>query len=57
MDPNTALNRIVRELEARVRRAAVPGIDLIAEPWAIGGNSYQVGGFPSGWSEWNGLYA
>ncbi|UUZ50797.1 hypothetical protein LP420_14710 [Massilia sp. B-10] len=20
--------------------------DLIAEPWAIGGNSYQVGGFP-----------
>ena len=22
------------------------GLDLIAEPWAIGGNSYQVGGFP-----------
>jgi isoamylase len=32
------------------------GIDLIAEPWAIGGNSYQVGGFPSGWAEWNGIY-
>lgn len=32
------------------------GVDLIAEPWAIGGNSYQVGGFPSGWSEWNGIF-
>jgi isoamylase len=32
------------------------GVDLIAEPWAIGGNSYQVGGFPSGWAEWNGGY-
>ena len=31
-------------------------MDLIAEPWAIGGNSYQVGGFPSGWAEWNGIY-
>ena len=32
------------------------GIDLIAEPWAIGGNSYQVGSFPTGWSEWNGTF-
>ena len=29
---------------------------MIAEPWAEGGNSYQLGGFPTGWSEWNGLY-
>ncbi|HEY0095353.1 MAG TPA: glycogen-debranching protein, partial [Archangium sp.] len=27
-----------------------------AEPWAIGGNSYQVGNFPAGWAEWNGYY-
>ena len=26
---------------------------LIAEPWDIGSGGYQVGGFPSGWSEWN----
>jgi glycogen operon protein len=46
-DPNTAINRIIRELT---------GVDLYAEPWAIGGNSYQLGGFPKGWSEWNGNY-
>ena len=32
------------------------GVDLIAEPWGLGGNSYQVGGFPTGWSEWNDHY-
>ena len=55
LDPNTALNRIVRELPPRPA-AGGDGVDLIAEPWAIGGNSFQVGGFPAGWSEWNGLY-
>ena len=55
MDPNTALNRIVNELPPRAG-AGGSGIDLIAEPWAIGGNSYQVGNFPSGWSEWNGAF-
>jgi isoamylase len=55
MDANNALNRIVRELTPRPATGGV-GVDLIAEPWAIGGNSYQVGGFPSGWSEWNGSF-
>jgi glycogen operon protein len=55
MDAGNALNRIVVELAPRPV-AGGAGIDLIAEPWAIGGNSYQVGGFPSGWSEWNGIY-
>lgn len=55
MDANNALNRIVRELPPRPA-AGGTGIELVAEPWAIGGNSYQVGGFPSGWSEWNGIY-
>jgi len=32
------------------------GTDYIAEPWAIGGNSYQVGNFPGIWAEWNGIY-
>jgi glycogen operon protein len=29
------------------------GVKLIAEPWDLGPGGYQVGGFPSGWSEWN----
>ena len=28
-------------------------VKLIAEPWDIGPNGYQLGNFPSGWSEWN----
>src|SRR5438309_4134055 len=31
-------------------------VKLIAEPWDVGPGGYQVGGFPSGWSEWNGRY-
>ncbi len=53
MDSGNALNRIVNELPPRPAGGG-SGVDLIAEPWAIGGNSYQVGGFPSGWAEWNG---
>src|SRR6202030_923869 len=29
---------------------------MIAEPWDVGDGGYQVGGFPTGWSEWNGKY-
>ena len=41
------------------RGAAGPGarnVKLIAEPWDIGLGGYQVGGFPTGWSEWNDFY-
>ena len=31
-------------------------VKLIAEPWDLGNGGYQVGGFPSLWSEWNGRY-
>lgn len=31
-------------------------VKLIAEPWDLGFGGYQVGGFPSSWSEWNGRY-
>jgi glycogen operon protein len=31
-------------------------VKLIAEPWDIGEGGYQVGNFPPGWTEWNGLY-
>lgn len=31
-------------------------VKLIAEPWDIGTEGYQVGNFPAGWSEWNDKY-
>lgn len=31
-------------------------VKLIAEPWDIGPGGYRLGGFPPGWSEWNGQY-
>ncbi len=31
-------------------------VKLIAEPWDVGEGGYHVGGFPHGWSEWNGKY-
>ncbi len=51
----TALNRIVAEMPARPA-AGGTGVDWIAEPWAIGPGTYQVGNFPAGWAEWNGIY-
>ena len=39
---------------AAVRQDPVlAGVKLIAEPWDLGPEGYRVGGFPSGWSEWN----
>ena len=43
----TAANRLAREF---------PRITLIAEPWAPGGGVYELGDFPSGWSDWNDKY-
>ncbi|WP_291423509.1 glycogen debranching protein GlgX [Deinococcus sp.] len=31
-------------------------VKLIAEPWDVGEGGYQVGNFPVGWAEWNGIY-
>ncbi|MDP9349312.1 MAG: glycogen debranching protein GlgX, partial [Gemmatimonadota bacterium] len=31
-------------------------VKLIAEPWDVGPNGYQVGNFPVLWAEWNGKY-
>jgi isoamylase len=42
---------------AAVRQDPVLGnVKLIAEPWDIGPGGYQVGAFPTGWSEWNDFY-
>jgi isoamylase len=34
----------------------VSQVKLIAEPWDVGENGYQVGNFPPPWTEWNGRY-
>ncbi len=31
-------------------------VKLIAEPWDLGQDGYQVGNFPPGWAEWNDRY-
>jgi len=31
-------------------------LKLIAEPWDLGPDGYQLGRFPSGWREWNGKF-
>ncbi len=51
-DPENVLNRAVAELPVRPD-AGGRGVDLIAEPWAIGNGTYQVGQFPHHWAEWN----
>lgn len=50
------LERITHELPLR-SVTTLEGVDLIAEPWATGsGQTYQLGKFPDGWSEWNDIY-
>jgi glycogen operon protein len=35
---------------------ALSQVKLIAEPWDLGEGGYQVGQFPTKWTEWNGKY-
>jgi isoamylase len=54
-DPKNVLNRMVTELPVRDPQTLV-GVDLIAEPWAVGNGTYQLGRFPDGWAEWNDVF-
>jgi glycogen operon protein len=49
------LARIAEALPVRPASGG-PGVDLVAEPWAIGPGTYQIGNFPVGWAEWNGQF-
>ena len=49
-DPGSAFFAAIRQ------DPALAGVKLIAEPWDVGLGGYQVGHFPSGWSEWNDRY-
>jgi isoamylase len=55
LNPDNVLNRAVRELPVRPAGGGA-GVDLIAEPWGIGDGTFQQGGFPSGWAEWNSFF-
>jgi isoamylase len=60
-DPDSLLQRIGRSLPLRTD-ATPDGVDLIAEPWAVGQaissdeGTYQLGRFPPGWAQWNDVY-
>ncbi|MEO0815149.1 MAG: alpha-amylase family glycosyl hydrolase, partial [Myxococcota bacterium] len=51
-----AFNRNSRFFSTVQQDPVLSQVKLIAEPWDIGPGGYQVGGFPNGWSEWNGKY-
>jgi glycogen operon protein len=40
-------------LAAVAQDPALARTKLIAEPWDLGFDGYQLGGFPPGWAEWN----
>nr|WP_245635103.1 glycogen debranching protein GlgX [Marinobacterium profundum] len=43
-------------LQAVAQDPLLSTVKLIAEPWDIGPGGYQLGEFPSAWSEWNDRY-
>ena len=62
-DLATALSRNVHTVDMKSALLAAIEQDpvlqqtiLIAEPWDIGPDGYQLGGFPSTWREWNDRY-
>lgn len=42
--------------DALLQDPTLSGTKLIAEPWDIGPDGYQLGNFPPGWNEWNDHY-
>src|SRR5690606_11272004 len=40
-------------LDAVRQDPALSRVKLTAEPWDVGPDGYQLGGFPPGWAEWN----
>ena len=54
-DPNLhdQFNRRGALLTAMSQDPVLSAVKRIAEPWDIGSDGYQLGGFPAGWQEWN----
>jgi len=53
--PN-GFDRVSSFLTAIRQDPVLASVKLIAEPWDLGLGGYQVGAFPSQWSEWNDRY-
>jgi glycogen operon protein len=49
-DPSSSFLNAVRQ------DPVLSKVKMIAEPWDLGENGYQLGNFPPGWGEWNGRY-
>jgi isoamylase len=53
---NTGVNKFHAFFNVIRQDPILSQVKLIAEPWDVGDGGYQVGNFPSPWSEWNGKY-
>lgn len=53
---NTGFDKYSGFLDAIMQDPLLNSVKLIAEPWDIGPGGYQLGGFPTPWSEWNDQY-
>jgi glycogen operon protein len=51
-----ALTRDTAFLTAVAQDPLLRQVKLIAEPWDLGSDGYQVGRFPAPWAEWNGKF-
>jgi glycogen operon protein len=54
-DPD-AFQHFGRFFEIIRQDPVLASVKLVAEPWDLGPDGYQLGGFPHGWTEWNGRY-
>ncbi|HEY1170257.1 MAG TPA: glycogen debranching protein GlgX [Verrucomicrobiae bacterium] len=52
----SSMNRLASFFDVIHQDPTISQVKLIAEPWDIGHDGYQVGKFPVLWSEWNGKY-
>jgi len=50
------VNRLAWFFDFIQQDPVISQVKLIAEPWDLGAGGYQVGNFPTGWTEWNGRY-
>ncbi|MBL9090441.1 MAG: glycogen debranching protein GlgX [Planctomycetaceae bacterium] len=51
-----AVNKLGAFFDIIHQDPVISQVKLIAEPWDLGEGGYQVGNFPTLWSEWNGKY-
>jgi isoamylase len=50
------VDRLAAFFDIILQDPVISQVKLIAEPWDVGEGGYQVGNFPTLWTEWNGRY-